>query len=1190
MATSLKTGLLVLHGNRLEDLAEVVLRWLAAHPPGALEEECLLVQSNGMAEWLKMEMAAGHGVCAATRVELPARFLWRAYRAVLGRAAVPGLGATDKLPLTWRLMRLLREATQTTAIEEAFEPLARFLGDGSPARRLQLAQRVSDLFDSYQVYRADWLQDWAEGRDLLRRDAQQPPAAARPVPADQRWQAELWRQVLSGLSTSEREAIRPALHRRFIHALNARRGNGLAEHPWVGLPRRVVLFGTTHIPYQTLEALLALSPHVQLILAVPNPCRFHWADIIEGREWWTLARHRQPLREGRELAPVPLAALHAHGHPLLAAWGRQARDFVRQLDAFDDVQRSRAVFDLPRVDLFDEGPGSTLLQSVQARIRDLVPLAEHRERRPDAADRSIVFHVAHSAQREVEVLHDQLLHLFAHPPAARPLQPRQVVVMVPQIEDFTAAIRAVFGQYPRGHARHIPWGIADLGDRGRHPLLLAVDWLLRGAHERFTASQMRELLELPAVARRLGLAADEVAAALAWIEDAGIRWGLHLAHRSTLGLPECGEVNSWAWGLRRMLLGYATGELDEGFAGIEPFAEVAGLSAGIAGVLAEWIERLDDWWQFVRRPHAPRAWAPRLRALLAEQFEADDEDTRAMLAALDDALARWLEACEAADFDDPLDAQTLGEAWLGAVDDSEAWVRFRSGGVTFCTLLPLRAIPFEVVCLLGMNEGDYPRRGARSDFDLLGLPGCARPGDRSRRDDDRQLMLDALLSARRMLYLSWTGRSVRDNQEQPPSVLVSQLRDYLDAAWGQGVCAERTVQHPLQPFSAAYFAARPDADRADSLFTYASEWREALVGIPVHSAAVAGASAAPAAHEAPPTLSLDLLARFVRNPVQAFFRERLKVRFEDTDVQPVDDEPFEVDGGLTQWTLIDDLLGRLECRIASCAGAPMREPGMAGGLVAAEIARLRRAGRLPLAGPGDRSAAGLQAIAEPMLVQWLRERDARAHELPPLEVLVRAGAETGLELVDRMAGLRAPHARARDAAWISWQASRLTDKGAGKRVRPEKLVRAWLLSLASAAAGRPSGGVLIGADAVLRIEAASAEEAESNLRALLQLYEEGVRRERPLAAALRTGLSWLDAAGDMRKPAKVYDGDAQHAAGEGREASLARRYPSFDDLRADAHFESDTRRLYSAYRAWLAKAVRIEPLPDMAEVAGDADD
>ena len=224
-----------------------------------------------------MEIASAHGVCAATRVELPARFIWRAYRTVLGRAMVPTFSPLDKLPLTWRLMKLLPEL----ATQSGFEPVAGFLGDGDPSRRHQLAQRLADLFDQYQVYRSDWLQDWGAGQDVIR--SATPEGAGPAVPVEQTWQPALWRAALEELSEQERTAARAVLHERFIQTLGA--AGGSRQGPsLLNLPRRIVLFGTTHIPRQTLEAVAALSPHCQVLMAVPNPCRYHWADIIDGRE------------------------------------------------------------------------------------------------------------------------------------------------------------------------------------------------------------------------------------------------------------------------------------------------------------------------------------------------------------------------------------------------------------------------------------------------------------------------------------------------------------------------------------------------------------------------------------------------------------------------------------------------------------------------------------------------------------------------------------------------------------------------------------------------------------------------------------------------------------------------------------------------------------------------------------------
>ncbi|HYR25904.1 MAG TPA: exodeoxyribonuclease V subunit gamma, partial [Aquabacterium sp.] len=706
MPHDIQTGLLALHGNRAENLAEAVLTWLRQRPLAPLEEEVILVQSAGMAEWLKMTLASAGGVCAAARVELPARFLWRTYRQVLGRQQVPSTCATDKAPLAWRLMHLLPE----WAGRPGFEPVAGFLQGDEPERLFQLASRLADLFDQYQVYRADWLEAWARGEDVLTTPGQ----TAQPVPEDQRWQPMLWRALLATLSPEDLESIRPRVHQRVLSALEA------GQKPHTPVARRVVVFGMTSVPLPTLQILAALAQHSQVLMAIPNPCRFHWADIMDGRELLRgIARRRHGWRKGVDLSELSLDQMHAHAHPLLAAWGRQSRDFVRQLDAFDDAQQAQARFALPRVDLFDEQDGdesdAPLLTQVQQHIRDLVPLAEHPRRAVSPEDRSVVFHVAHSLLREVEVLHDQLLQRFADTAgSARPVQPRDVVVMVPDIDQAAPAIRAVFGQYGRYDARYIPFDIADLSARASSPLVHALTWLLRLPQQRCRFSELRDLLDVPAIAARFGIGPDALPRLTDWMNGAGIRWGLDAAHREALGLGACGDQNTGWFGLRRMLLGYAAGA--GSFDGIEAYAEIGGLDAELTGSLASLLARLSSWSPILAEPATPQVWAERGRALLADMVLAQDDNDRLILNALDDALRAWLQACTQAGFDAPVSLSVAREAWLGALDEPTVNKRFKAGGVTFCTLMPMRAIPFEVVCLLGMNDGDYPRRATRTDF------------------------------------------------------------------------------------------------------------------------------------------------------------------------------------------------------------------------------------------------------------------------------------------------------------------------------------------------------------------------------------------------------------------------------------------------------------------------------------------
>ena len=1145
MSNALQPGLLVLHSNRYEWLSDAVFQWVAHNPLEPLEEEVFLVQSNGVAEWLKMSLAGQCGICAAARVELPGRFLWRAYRQVLGKDAVPPRSSLDKLSMTWRLMALLPQVLPLPC----FEPLARFLADGDAARRLQLAERLADLYDQYQVYRSDWLAAWEGGDDVLLA-----PGGRTALAPDALWQPRLWRALLGTLVDGERGGIRSQLHERFLATLQS------DAPPAMPLPRRVVLFGMTHVPMQTLEALAALATRAQVLLAIPNPSQYHWADIIEGRELLRLQRRRQPLRQGRDLAEVPMEQMHAHGHPLLAAWGRQGRDFVRQLDAFDDAEAARQRFADTRIDLFSEGPGSTLLAQVQAAIRDLEPLPVERHAAPSDSDRSIVFHVAHSSQREVEILHDQLLALLAQG-GETPLQPRDIVVMVPDIAGFAPAIRSVFGQYRRGDARYIPYDISDLQERGNNPVLVALEWLLRLPHQRCRVSEIRDLLDVPAIAARFDLEEADLPRLSQWMDGAGIRWGLDSAQRATLGLQACGEQNTWLFGLRRMLLGYATGASEAAFAGVQPYEEVGGLEAALAGSLADLLQVLDGWSAEAGTEAAPVAWGLRARALLQQAFAAGSEHERLTLTAADNALRDWLDACDAAGFDQPVPLAVLREAWLAGIDAPDLNRRFRAGGVTFCTLLPMRAIPFEAVCLLGMNDGDFPRRSDRSDFDLMGLPGQRRPGDRSRRDDDRQLMLEALVSARRLLYVSWVGRSVRNNSEQPPSVLVSQLRDYLDAAWAGDVVHSRTTEHPLQPFSRRYF----EDDAASPLFAFAGEWRAA------HAPADDGAAGQGAVPQAAPVrvaeepqpqrLTLAMLESFLKNPVRYFFRRRLDVVFDEEDEASSDEELFGLDGLQSYGVLAQLAAGLVADDGEDGAGLRAR--------IAAQLARIRRAGHFPMAEIGRRVEAEHLDAALPMLLAW--RAVLRRHPLAAEKVPLRA-EQGALALEDWLDGLHTDAQGTGRIGWMSLIASRLAERKDSSLVRPEKLLGAWVRSLAAGACGLAAEGILVGRDVTVTITPLEPEAARAGLAALLDAWAEGTAR--PLPVACTTAIASLRGKGAEQ----AYEGGWQQS-GEVDDACLARLYPDFESLTADGEFPHWAQQLYGPVLDWVRDHVHCQPHP-----------
>ena len=1192
MPQSLRPGFIALHSNRSENLVEAIAQWLAANPLGPLEEEVILVQSNAMAEWLKMELASRGGVCAATRVELPARFLWRTYRQVLGRDAVPADSPLDKIPMTWRIMKLLPDLL---GLPE-FAPVRGFLRADEPDRTLQLAARLADQFDQYQIYRARWLGEWAAGRDVLI------PADGKPVPvpADQSWQPVLWRALLDSLEPGYRAVIRPQLEDRFLARLE--RDEPLPD----AVARRITVFGVSQFPLSSLRAIAALSRHRQVLLAVFNPCQFFWADIIAGGELLRSTRRRHALRGNLDLSSVPEQEMHHHANPLLASWGRQSRDFVRQLDAFDDAERARRDFDMLKIDFFDDDSGQqpTLLRQVQDNIRDLVPVADTQARHIVLApgDRSICFQIAHSKVRELEILHDHLLGLLADRGAAKPgqepLQPRDIVVMVPDIEQMAPAVRAVFGQYRRDDPRHIPFDISDLGAKTTTPLIGAVDWLLALPQQRCRMSELVDLLEVPAIAARFGIRQDDLPRLTAWMVGAGIRWGLDADHRAKLGLAACGDQNSALFGLHRMLLGYCSGlPADEGsdtsFHDIEPYAELGGLDAALAGSLAHLLQLLRDWWSQAIVDATPDVWAERGRHLLAAIAAPTGDADRQAIQSLSDALTTWRDACERAGFTDALPLAVVRSAWLNALNLPSLSKRFRAGGVTFCSLMPLRVVPFEVVCLLGMNDGDYPRHVMRSDFDLMGLAGMALPGDRSRRDDDRQLMLEALLSARWQFYVSWSGRSVRDNSEQPASVLVSQLRDYLAAGWGPEAVSARTQEHPLQPFSRQYF------ERGSTLVTYAREWRAA------HDAIAAGEPPTPVPPNSPSAsfspdrtnpLTIVQLARFLRNPVKAYFKMRLSVVFDDDEQEDTDEESWGI-AGLDRYGLLQELLDQ---------APPDASADQLRAYVARALRQMRLAGRLPISGMGEFALQELDQTVTPMLMAWsalcrrydhpaprqsarieaagavledwlenLRYGDPVAGQAPTDPQLVpqsdsqpdsQPGSQPDSQSDSQTDSPAVSPAGSQDQAyvWLQLEPVRLCDltHGKVKDLRPEKLIGVWLRSLCCAVAGIKATGFVVDQNAVIEIHPVDPTRARATLQDLLALWVAGMSAPLPLPLATSIAVA------RQQNAIATYEGGYDNE-GEVQDMCFARVFPDYEALEHDGELQRLAPLIHGQLIAWI---------------------
>ena len=1172
MSSPHATGFMVLHSNQLEGLRELAVQFIRNHPLPVLAPEVLLVQSNGMKHWLELALAKDLGICAATQVELPSAKLWQIYRAVLGPDSVPAHMPLDKSPLVWRIMRRLPDLLA----KPSFAPLKNYLGqaeaDASPMNRraYQLAAQLADVLDGYQNYRADWLEDWANGKDTLRTQT----GTATPLPSAQSWQPELWRNLLDDLAADAEikaelqhsYSSRAKVHEAFM-AKMATLPKG--QRP-AGVPHRIMVFGVTSLPMQTVQALAALGRVCQVLMLVQNPCQHYWGHVVESRvpliKLAKLSKQRQAHKAGLpvpqddgSLSEADQYTLHTDTHPLLAAWGKHGRDYLHLLDGFDDVEQYKSQFS--RVDVFvdpadsasDEGREPNMLEHLQSSLLNLAPLPDHPTDVP-ADDTSIAFVQTHSAQREVEVLHDRLLAWLDADPT---LKPADIMVMVPDMANFAPHIHAVFGRFAHSEARHIPYTVADTTPR-TEPLVQALDTLLQLPQLRITRVEWQSLFEVAAVRKRFGLEVHDVAQLDTWLADAGVRWGLDAPHRKPWGIaPDMADANqnSWLFGIERLLLGYATGasnDLATPWADTLPQAGVGGLDARVVDGLLQWLRHTHMALLKLRQDHTPTEWVAVLQQLMALFFKPSDEADERLIERVMAPLETWLTECQLARLDTPLPLVVVREHWMAQLQQPAMQRRFFGGGVQFATLMPMRSIPFKCVCLLGMNDGDYPRSQTPRDFDLMSDAAHAgsththwRAGDRSRREDDRYLFLEALLSARDKLYISWQGRRTTDHEIKPPCVLVAQLMDYLNAAW---TCSETldapAFDAPLQPlhaFSDVYFR------QGSQLHTYAVDWQKAQS--PTHATPMR----ATLQDDAPKELTLQHLHRLLKQPVDVFVRDRLRLYLDTPEEVSAQEEPFSLNP-LERYRLTQSIVQASDPEHA--------------------LHVLRLSGELALAGFGQ--------TQQDMLLQQrdeLRERFDALTQDWPLDVPVqstRLTLGTHTLSAEWANGSQIWKTKPDVSAWLQIElrpGSVLEGKDKAKHPRAQTLTSLWLNHLVACASGTPTTSVQIGLNGAVQFDALAASDAWAELQNLVTLYQAAWTQPLPVArqtaCAFLTALRATDPAqasstahAALQVAQQVFEGH-RHLTGEYADSTaLQRVFNSFEDVQHE--LPSLAERLYGA--------------------------
>ncbi len=804
-----------------------------------LAPETVIVQNNGMAQWVAQNLAEKIGIVANVNFILPTGFTWDLIRKFID---APQRADLEKDELVWRIFAALygHEVVAPEIENYIAEP-------NGEIKCFQLANQLADIYDQYQMFRQDWILDWDDTGCT-----------------DEHWQVKLWQHLSDfGLKQHRSKLLKQFFDLSSTNYLDIEK-----------LPKKIAIFGIDTMPPAYLSIFSLLSAYIDISIYTFNPCAEYWGDIAS-------EKYQANLRLTNK-DPQTTEYMDS-GNLLLSSMGKVGRDYheiILELDShIQDYEEFQCFSSI--------NTPTNLLGSVQ---QDILLLRNGNSNSAVENDNTIQLHNCHTRLREVEVLYDQLLDVFNQEST---IEPQEIVVMAPDINKYAPFIEAVFGRnglkkqesFDEQYSKYIPWSIADRTSVSETPVLQAFMQIIGLYSSRVTAADIIRLIKVEAIANKFDLSELDIQNIQQWIEESGIRWGLDAHFRKRFDLPEV-EINSWKFGLERMLLGYSVASEEVLFDDKLPYLEIEGSNAESAGKLTHFIYKISDLIEVFSQKHSAIEWQDIINSLLETFFTPEDDD-ESILQNIRNCIGDFVDIAEEQEFYQGrvLSVAIINEYLTNALMNQMDSGRFLAGKVTFCTLQPMRAIPFKVVCLLGMNDDEFPRQQKKSSLDLI-TQNAAKLGDRNRRDDDRYLFLQAILSARQYLYISYIGRSVIDNSKTLPSALVSELYDYLERFYAI-MPQQITTQHPLQPFDKKYFS-----DNGE-LFSYAEEW------LPASSAIKSLTAENPfftSMLEEPDStlkvLTISDLVSFFAKPARYLLRQRMGVNFDLQIDEVEEDEPF----------------------------------------------------------------------------------------------------------------------------------------------------------------------------------------------------------------------------------------------------------------------------------------------------------
>lgn len=1051
--------LTIYNSNKVEILKELTVNLINISPlEGVFTQEQILVQSAGMTKYLMQEIAGKSGICANIKFPLVSTFMWDLYHITLPTA--PKNSSFSKSSMRWYLVRLIPSLID----HPEFKKLKSYLGNDESLFELrvhQLSTSVADLFDGYQVYRPEMVITW-QGDDY-----------DRTLIKGQEWQLHLWRK-LSELIKSE-NANEPDRSELFFDFIKRIEQGKITRSATPELPERLWIFGVSTLSPSQLKTIEYLGRVIDIHYMVFNPSHLYWGDIKDKRtvERATLQQnHKAILTEAHTLFDTneadELCLDSAVGNPLLASYGKIGRDntsLLSEIEMKEDIAAFATI------------EGDCLLNRIQRDIFNLEDRTNYSSYEDSfhktgitSTDTSIVISDCYSPIREVEELHRHLLGLFDSNPD---LKPRDVIVMCADIDKFSPHITAIFGNVPKYDSRYIPFSISDKTANNEHPMVSAFLSIIDVANTRYTTSDVLSLLKNKATLEKFGISEGEYDDIYSLVNDVGVRWGLDSGTSSEIGLPEM-NINTWSFGIQRLLFGFAIHSEQGDYQSVLPFDLPINISHQTIGKLAAFIDALRDSNRLLKGVETPIEWLKKLHTICDTFFQPTAQNDYNAIDVIRRSIEKLSGSVELANYHDDVPFLIVSNELSNSLTSEQLSQRFLAGQLNFCTLMPMRSIPFKVVCMLGMNDGIYPKVGADNKNDIVALH--PKIGDRAHRESDRYMFLEAFLSAEEQLYISFTGRSIKNGQPRNKSILIQELLDYI----GSSFCIEGD-----EPLSA-------DASEERLLATIVSE--KAMT--PYSPLNFSGTQpyffddwiqdghlppqdfcSTPLAIDEKELqdgdtykLNLSELMKFWKLPAKHFFNRRLKSELSIESRNLQNDEPFDLDN-LEKYKLRTKWL---ESLLSKHSGS-----GDSGDVV---LRNAVQSGTVPHGAIGE-----LCILDEKYTVEELAQRISELQDSTPKKIDVDTTIQTSSGETIRLQGTIRD---AYDDHIICYR---------GGKVRVFDIFDAWIRRLVLAAQGIEKSVYVIGLEKIFMFKAEhlTTEKAQEYLSVLVDGYYIGLRAPLP---------------------------------------------------------------------------------------------